>query len=283
MKQAIAVVAYDCKSVRVLPDCRVEGTYGYIGIAKKEQVLRLEGADELQANLPFSGGHVQGSMDRGSSLDVALALVGQRVASRPQLGRTDLHGDCGSATHFVRSASVGAFVMKTGTAAKLAGAADVFNFASSGKSSSSESVLNRDGNLTACNSTSADDAKAAPDCSSLVRLELKAIQPGDPDAPPDPFLEQVTTNACPAGLAEEAGKCGRPALGKPHLCEYGNAQDCRSQCAAGDPGSCTRLGLMHERGDGVAASPSAAISSYQKACEANHPPACARLGLLLLV
>jgi uncharacterized protein len=42
MKQAIAVVAYDCQSVRVLPDCRVEGTYGYIGIAKKEQLLRLE-------------------------------------------------------------------------------------------------------------------------------------------------------------------------------------------------------------------------------------------------
>src|ERR1041384_6212672 len=35
MKQAIAIVAYDCKSVRVLPDCRVEGTYGYIGIPKK--------------------------------------------------------------------------------------------------------------------------------------------------------------------------------------------------------------------------------------------------------
>lgn len=285
MKQAIAIVAYDCKSVRVLPDCRVEGTYGYIGIPKKEQLLRLDGADELAANLPFSGGRVSGSMNRDSSLDVALALVGQRVASRPQLGRAELRGDCASATHFVRAASVGAFVLKTGSAAQLQGAADVFAFASNGKSTSREAIVNRDGDLTACNATTADDPQAAPACSSLVRLELKAIAPGDLSSPPDPFLEQVTTNACPAGLAESAGKCGRPTPGKPHLCEYGNAPDCRTQCGAGDAPSCTRLGLMHERGDGVSASPSAALSAYQKACESPtpHAPACGRLGLLLLI
>jgi uncharacterized protein len=283
MKQAIAVVAYDCKSMRVLPDCRVEGQYGYVGIAKKEQLLRLEGADELAANLPFSGGHIAGSMDRGSTLDVALALVGQRVASRPALGRGELHGDCGSATHFVRSASVGAFVLKTGTAAKLTAAADVFTFATSGKSTSSEAVINRDGDLAACTATTPDDLKAAPACSSLVRLELKAIQEGDSQAPIDPFLEQVTANACPSGLTEQAGKCARPEAGTPHLCEYGNREDCRSQCAAGDAPSCTRLGLMYERGDGVTASPNSAIATYQRGCEAKHAPACGRLGLLLFV
>jgi uncharacterized protein len=287
MKRAIAVVAYDCQSVRVLPDCSVEGTYGYVGIAKKEQLLRLEGADELAANLPFSGGRFAASMNRDSTLDVALALVGQRVASRPQLRRAELHGDCGSATHFVRSASVGAFVLKTGTAAKLEAAADIFAFASAGKSSSNETIVNRDGELAACNATTADDAKAAPACSSLVRLELKSLQDGDASAPPDPFLEQVTTNACPAGLAEQAGICGRPVPGKPHLCEYGNAQDCRTQCGSGDAASCTRLGLMHERGDGVSPSPSAAIASYQRACDppsaSAYSPACGRLGLLLLV
>src|SRR3954470_5855018 len=173
MKQAIAVVAYDCKSVRVLPDCRVEGTYGYIGVSKKEELLRLDGADELQANLPFSGGRVSASLDRDSSLDVALALVGQRVASRPRLGRAELHGDCGSATHFVRAASVGAFVLKTGTAAKVHAAADLFAFTSRGNSPSNEAIVNRDGDLSACDATTADDPQAAPACSSLVRLELK--------------------------------------------------------------------------------------------------------------
>lgn len=285
MKQAIAVVDYDCKSVRVLPDCRVEGTYGYIGIPKKEPLLRLDGADELAANLPFSGGLVAAAMNRDSSLDVALALVGQRVASRPQLGRAELRGDCASATHFVRAASVGAFVLKTGTGARVRAAADVFAFASSGKSTSNEAIVNRDGDLDACNATTPDDPQATPACSSLVRLELKAIAAGDLSAPLDPFLEQVTTNACPAGLAEQAGKCGRPSPGQPHLCEYGNAPDCRAQCGAGDGPSCTRLGLMHERGDGVSPSPSAAISSYQRACDgpAPHAPACGRLGLLLLL
>ncbi len=234
--------------------------------------------------------------------------AGRRARSRwptrrepPQLGRAELHGDCTSATHFVRSASVGAFVLKTGTAAKIQAAADIFAFTSRGNSTSNEAIINRDGDLAACNATTADDAKAAPACSSLVRLELKAIESGDTTAPPDPFLELITTNACPAGLSEQAGKCARSAPGKPHLCEYGNAQDCRTQCGAGDAPSCTRLGLMHERGEGVPASPTAAISSYQKACDptasANTPsattnaplnanafaPACGRLGLLMLI
>jgi hypothetical protein len=40
---------------------------------------------------------------------------------------------------------------------------------------------------------------------------------------------------------------------------------------------------MHERGDGVPASPTAALSSYQMACDKDYPPACARLGVLMLI
>jgi hypothetical protein len=30
MSGALAVVAYDCKAIRVLPDCHIEGSYGYV-------------------------------------------------------------------------------------------------------------------------------------------------------------------------------------------------------------------------------------------------------------
>src|SRR5215213_7364447 len=53
MKQGVAVVHYDCKSVKLLPDCHVEGGYSFLGITKKEQVISIENADQAQANLPL--------------------------------------------------------------------------------------------------------------------------------------------------------------------------------------------------------------------------------------
>src|SRR5580700_9362941 len=52
MRQGIPVVAYDCKSIRLLPECKVDGSYGFVGTTTKEQVIRLDNADELSANLP---------------------------------------------------------------------------------------------------------------------------------------------------------------------------------------------------------------------------------------
>jgi hypothetical protein len=122
MKRGIAVVAYDCKTLRVLPDCRVKGGYSFLGVTVKEQLLRLENADEVKANLPFSGAvlgaKLGASMARGSTLDVALVVIGKRVASRGTLTGAQLAGQCAGATHFVRAATVGAFVVKTGTRGK---------------------------------------------------------------------------------------------------------------------------------------------------------------------
>jgi TPR repeat protein len=280
MKRGIAVVEYDCKSARVLRDCQVEGSYGFVGTPLKEQIVRLDDANEISANLPFSGGKLAGQMARGASLDVAVALVGQRVATRPQVARSDLKGDCEHATHFVRAASVGAFVMKSNTSAQLETAADVFAFSASGQSASAASVLNRDGDPEVCRGTDPDDAQAPSKCSSLVRMEFKAIADNPPLAAPDPLVEYATTNTCPSSLVSVAEKCARPRDGVPHLCEYGSQEDCSRQCAGGDAASCTRLGLMHERGEGVEQSAPLALVAYQHACERADIPGCSRAGAL---
>src|SRR5260221_6085082 len=79
MHDGIAVVAYDCKSIKLLKQCKLEGAYGYLGMTKREQVVRLQNADELRANLPLSGlkiaGDIGGQMDRGATLDIALVTV----------------------------------------------------------------------------------------------------------------------------------------------------------------------------------------------------------------
>ena len=111
MHDGLSVVAYDCNTIRPLPRCRAEGSYGFVGTTTKEQVIQLDNSDELKANLPFSGAALNaklgGDMARGATLDIALVMVGKRVASRRLITTSDLQGDCAGATHFVQSATVG--------------------------------------------------------------------------------------------------------------------------------------------------------------------------------
>src|SRR5687767_3225084 len=77
MKESVAMVHYSCaKGFKLLKDCKVDGNYKYLGITKKEQVVKLTNADEVKANLPLGGvgiaGKIGAEMNRGATLDVAL-------------------------------------------------------------------------------------------------------------------------------------------------------------------------------------------------------------------
>jgi hypothetical protein len=152
-------------------------------------VIRLNSADELGANLPFSGltlkGELAAEMQRGATLDVALMMVGKRVATHGKASTVDLLGDCAGATHIVHWATVGAFAMA-------------------------------------------------------------------------------------------------PVVDAPHLCNYGDAADCKTQCDRGDPGSCANLALMYDVGTGVKTDTLRAAQLFETACEAGNAPACGRLGEMFL-
>lgn len=55
MKDGVALVHYDCKTIRLVRGCRIEGGYGFMATTTKEEVVRLVNADEVRANLPLSG------------------------------------------------------------------------------------------------------------------------------------------------------------------------------------------------------------------------------------
>jgi len=48
MREGVAVVAYFCDGIRLLKDCHIDGQYGFMGMTRREQVVRLENADELR-------------------------------------------------------------------------------------------------------------------------------------------------------------------------------------------------------------------------------------------
>ena len=77
------------------------------------EMARLVGmsTDEVQANLPLSGGSIGGGLQRGSTLDIAMMLVGKKRTTKDGVTKEDLQGSCDGATHYVRGAMVGAFAM----------------------------------------------------------------------------------------------------------------------------------------------------------------------------
>jgi uncharacterized protein len=278
MKDGVAVVAYDCKSFRLLKDCHVDGMYGFVGTNTKEQVVQLENADEIKANLPLSGAGIAakigGELSRGTSLDIALMMVGKRRTTWAAVTKEDLRGECEGATHFVRGATVGAFAMTTGSQAKVRAAVEIFGVGAEGGSESSKKIGNKDGSLESCKSAEPEASSPPSQCGALVKLELQAI---GAEKPKDNVASQ---NSCPRGLVLTKGKCTTPKDAMPHQCFSGDLQDCTKQCNKGDVGSCNTLGAMFFHGSGAEQSPQQAFKFFKLACDQGNGNACANLSIM---
>ena len=283
----VAVVAWDDAGLRLLKRCKLDGNYGYLPVTVKKDVVRLETADDVQANLPLGGlgivGKIGGGFSQGTTLDVALAMVGKRRTTWNDVSRDDLVGECTGATHYVRAILVGAFAMKTGTKSQATGAAQIFGAGASGDSSSSKDVSSTDGKLDACEAVTGEETKPPPQCAAILRLELEPIakeaqhpataQPAAAKASPQVTSEIV--EGCPEGFVFSSGACKRGGADLPHVCSPNDAADCEAQCGKGDGASCDRLGTL-------IADPQRAQGAFEKACSAGYANGCANLGVRLL-
>src|SRR5690349_5370475 len=92
----VAVVRATPKSITLLRDCHLPGTYGFVGFSTKEQVVRLEDAADLSLNLPLRGAGIAadlgGELGASMALDVALVTVGRRRTTRTSAMRAALKG-----------------------------------------------------------------------------------------------------------------------------------------------------------------------------------------------
>ena len=252
MKENVAIVSYSCKGFKLLKDCKVDGTYGFLGMSRKEQVVKLNNADEVKANLPLGGigiaGSISAEMARGSTLDVAMIMVGKVKTTWAKVQADELKGECEGATHFVKGAMVGAFVMQTGTKGQVKSAAQMFGATASGASTSEKNVQNKDGDIGDCAKATPDDKKAPGQCQAFIRLELKGIIPkaapaaGAAAAAPPPAEKPAGNDValaeatCPKGLVMSEGKCTEPKSAAAYLCNPAERERVRGpvrqgQCA----------------------------------------------------
>ncbi|MBX3130871.1 MAG: sel1 repeat family protein [Polyangiaceae bacterium] len=282
MKDGITVVAYDCNGLKLLTDCKLAGEYGYTAMTRREQVVRLSNADEIKANLPFSGGAVGGEVARGSGLDVGIVLVGKHRTTWRSPSKADLVGSCDGATHYVAAATVGAFVLATASSAKVAAAAELFGAGVSTKSQSDKQTKNQDGDPKACGGAKPDDSQPPSLCGAPVRLALAPILPppkGDATAATaaTPATAPEVEVGCPGGLVMADGKCTDPKSAQSYQCAADNVAECTTQCDKGHAGSCAALGRSLAR----AGKDAEAVPRLEKACEGGDAEGCGVYASLL--
>lgn len=273
MKEGVALVSYDCRTLKLAGSCSLEGAYGYIGTTRREKQIELSSSDEVAANLPVGGlswlSDVGGKLGRESALLAKLVMVGKRSSARKAAERGGLQGGCDGATHFVRAATVGAFVVASGSKAELAASAKILGKGASAGSERSTKIRAQDGDLDACTASKPDD-KAPPDqCGAVVRIELEPIGGAAPDAP------ELAVPSCAPGFAVADGAC--VAVSRPHQCRPGDAADCAAQCDAGDAASCATLAVMHRDGLGAPKDWAKAAALAERACAKDVTAGCRTL------
>ncbi|MBL8942885.1 MAG: hypothetical protein JNK45_07055 [Myxococcales bacterium] len=153
MMNDLAVVAFDCTSMEVIESCRLPGRYQFVAGRREEIDRRVSSPQE--AAVPLWGASTPPlALEPGETLELRVIAVGQRRANVAGATLADLEGECAGATHFIRSARVGAY--------RLTGKVGTTTHASAS------------GELSAC----AGGGGSAPDprCSGPLQVELVPIR-----------------------------------------------------------------------------------------------------------
>jgi TPR repeat protein len=300
MEKHLAIVRYDCDGVSVLRDCAAQGTYAYTTVSPTRATMRIEEIATLDATLPFAGPDMRRAVQRGDAIDVATIVVGQHATGTRGVARSSLAGSCEGATHFVRTATVGAFAVAGGPAGKTNAAAELLGL---GPMAKSFTPLERTaGELNACYLAEFGGTSAAPipKCKALVSLLLYSIReepeppPADAaDAPSSPRIaerERFETvpirNACKIGLrsATKGGACIKPDSSASFACDFTELEECKTQCEKGDAKSCWNVAahLLDAKLNPVKGDPRPdAFPWLVKSCTQGYALACGNVGYAL--
>jgi hypothetical protein len=235
------VVAFDGARLRLLPDCRAPGRYGYMPTVPAERPLQLEGDDVIAANFPLASAPGLPPPAGPRRLDRPITVAGSRDLGHGA-ARAALAGACADATHVVRRVVVG--------------------------------FLGERKAATACDGGPANAAGPPPGCDRALRLVLEPL-----DAPPLPEALAAAGERCPAGFTETFDVCVRARPDLPYACSPRDLADCARQCDRQHARSCETLGFLLRAGIGAAVDRTRAAASFARACDLGSAEGCANLGL----
>lgn len=287
MKKGVAVVAFDCTSIRVLTACKVaDAKYEYAGVTRREQVIQMTSMDDVHVNLPISSAKLGAEMKSGRSIDLALVRVGMTATPLGKITKAELSGSCDGATHFVQSATLGAFSMATGSVGKVGAVAEMFKVGAGASSESERKAMNKDGSLDECRKSDPDAPSPPAECRAPLQVELIPILGDAPveaghkakgDKKDEKKTAEAITNPCPEGYSYADGVCTRGAA-KAKLCDPKDEAACKTACDEGSAESCLNWGnLLLKSGREPAA-----VMAFKKSCDGGAADGCGALAIEMM-
>ena len=296
MRTGVALVRYEGGTMELLNDCSLDGDYGFFGVTTKTELIRLKSEQEIVANLPLAGvgiaAELGGELRSGASLDVALAIIGKKRTTWLDPTLSDLRGHCEGATHFVKGATLGAFVMDMGDATQARTAALAFGVGASGQTQTSRGSRKADGDLNACASASPESLTPPIQCAALVRLELSPLarpeeqasakdQNVSAQADPVAALLARTESAtgCPAGMVMSEGKCTTKGETEIYTCDGSNETECLTMCHRNDARSCSIAGVLQYQAGPQANHQQNFAELSEKGCQLGDGMGCLNAGI----
>jgi hypothetical protein len=180
------LVAYSGCSMRLLPACRVRGSYRWQRTTPSTDTLEIGNEDELYARLPLGAASLEAELKRAGKLSVQTTVAGQLRLEDDTPPTLPPDGPCAQATHLVTALAVGAFTLTAGGNASVRGSANIAEIGEAGGNRSrSASVMRSAGDPAVCGAATDDGPQA--NCASPIQVFLsplpgRAAEEGPPGA-----------------------------------------------------------------------------------------------------
>lgn len=249
--------------------------YEFTGVSPKRDHVDAKSDAELAANFPMSFAKLRSELRSGRSLTADIRMIGVSELNRLSIRKTDLPGECRSATHFVKELTIGGF--QFGSSAYAQGDADVgiADFGAKGAYRGLANRLTEEGDFSVCENADPDSPTAPSRCKGILRIRLVPV---DVDA-------NEAQTSCGAGLRWNGRGCveleavarssGGTSSDVTFECQKDNLSECVTQCKKGNAASCTFAGhalLKAKKGtlDDFK-------TLYTRACEGKHWEGCSSL------
>jgi len=176
MKTGLTILHFDADGIGPVKGCKGPGVYAFAASDRTETALQLTTAEEIKVTLPTYGTSIASKMEReladGGSIDIGIVSVGKTTTTWNRLTHKELKGDCAGATHFVRSAAIGAYAVRTGRKGHARSADDILSRAEG----THDVMLQKAGSMTGCKRASFVDSEPREGCNSVLGIELQKIE-----------------------------------------------------------------------------------------------------------
>jgi len=173
LREGAVVVAYEGCTMRLLPNCRAPGRYGWRRTTPATDFIEIRNSDDLYAKLPLGAVSLEGELARTGRLSVQTTVSGQIELQGFEPAAMPWDTVCLGATHVLASLSVGAFKMRSGGSVSARGGAGIPAFGGQVGTSSEEALLREAGSAESCKSSG--EAGPHPDCASPVQMFLRPL------------------------------------------------------------------------------------------------------------